>query len=61
MQFRVAPQADGAGEPDAVRDHEATAAHFRKFFESLLEGLRAKGFAVSNSTEVRKDYLIGGD
>ena len=61
MQFCVAPEADGAGEPDAVRDYEAAAAHFRKFVESLLKCLRAKGFSISHGTEVRKDYLIGGD
>ena len=61
VEFRVAAEADGTGEPDAVRHHETSAAMCFQGGEGLLESLRAEGYAIPHRAKVRKDYFIGGD
>ena len=61
MQLCVAPEADGAGEPDAVRDDEPAAAHFFQFVEGLGESFSAQSDAVSYCTEVSESNRVEGN
>ena len=61
MQLCVAPEADGAGEPDAVRDDEPAAAHGFEFVEGLGECFSVQSDAVSYCTEVSESNRVEGN
>ena len=61
MQLCVAPEADGTGEPDAVRDDEPAAAHGFEFVKGLGESFSVQSDAVSYCTEVSESNRVEGN
>ena len=58
MQFGIAFQADGAGEPDSVRNDEPSAAHLLQRFKSFFKSLGIEGGAVANCPEIGEEHFV---